>query len=145
MPTSGARRETMPSEEPQSAPPDRQDTDLYTLTSSAGLNTTAVTIEQVAAVFAQHLHDMAPDGPIHWKITTPRGNFLAGDVRLNGIPDDGFSTKRSRRSARTCGRRHNQPASPFNPHATFVSAPTRCAYRTDRVGAPAPGRHGAPV
>ena len=63
---------------------------MYTLTSTAGLNTTAPTIAQAAAALAQHLHDMPPDGPVHWRITTPVGTTHTGHLRLNGIPDHGF-------------------------------------------------------
>lgn len=63
---------------------------MYTLTSTAGLNTTAPTISQVGAVLAQHLHDLAPDGPVRWTITTPWGTPHTGKIRLNGLPDDGF-------------------------------------------------------
>ena len=59
---------------------------MYTLTSNAGLNTTVPTIAQAAAALAQHLHDMTPDGPAHWTITTPH----TGHLRLNGLPDHGF-------------------------------------------------------
>jgi len=64
---------------------------MYSVTGSAGLDSRAPTIEQAAAVLARHLHDMAPDGPVHWEITTP---FSAvphtGHLRLNDLPDDGF-------------------------------------------------------
>jgi len=64
---------------------------MYSLTSTAGLNTTAPTIEQVATILGQHLHDLAPDGPIHWTITAPWGGVPhTGHLRLNGLPDDGF-------------------------------------------------------
>ena len=63
---------------------------MYTLTSTAGLNTTVPTITQAAATLAQHLHDMTPDGPVHWTITTPFGTTHTGHLRLNGIPDHGF-------------------------------------------------------
>ena len=63
---------------------------MYTLTSTAGLNTTVPTIAQAAAALAQHLHDMTPDGPVHWRITTPYGTTHTGHLRLNGLPDHGF-------------------------------------------------------
>jgi len=64
---------------------------MYRLTSSAGLNTTAATIEQAAAVLAQHLYDMASDTPVHWEITTPFSDVPhTGHLRLNGLPDRGF-------------------------------------------------------
>ena len=63
---------------------------MYTLTSTAGLNTTMPTIAQAAAALAQHQHDMTPDGPVHWTITTPYGTTHTGHLRLNGLPDHGF-------------------------------------------------------
>ena len=64
---------------------------MYTLTSSAGLDTSEPTIERATAVLAQHLHDMAPDGPVRWEITTPWSTIpQTGQLRLNGLPDDGF-------------------------------------------------------
>ena len=64
---------------------------MYALSSTAGLNTTAPTIEQAATILGQHLHDLAPDGPIHWTITAPWGGVPhTGHLRLNGLPDDGF-------------------------------------------------------
>jgi len=64
---------------------------VYTLTCSAGLDTSEPTIERAAAVLAQHLHDMAPDGPVHWEITTPWSTVpQTGQLRLNGLPDEGF-------------------------------------------------------
>ena len=64
---------------------------MYALTSTAGLNTTAPTVEQAATILGQHLHDLAPDGPIHWTITAHWGGVPhTGHLRLNGLPDDGF-------------------------------------------------------
>ena len=64
---------------------------MYTLTSNAGLHTTAPTIEHAATVLAHHLSDRAPDGPVHWEITTPfSATPHTGHLRLNGLPDDGF-------------------------------------------------------
>lgn len=53
---------------------------MYQLITTAGLNTSAPTIDTAAAVLAQHLHDTAPDGAVHWTITTPRGTVHAGHV-----------------------------------------------------------------
>lgn len=53
---------------------------MYQLITTAGLNTSAPTIDTAAAVLAQHLHDTAPAGVLHWKITTPRGSVHAGHV-----------------------------------------------------------------
>jgi len=64
---------------------------MYTLTSNAGLNTTVPTIAQAAAALAQHLHDMTPDGPVHWTTTTPSGTTHTGHLRLNGLPDNVFT------------------------------------------------------
>ena len=64
---------------------------MYRLTSSTRLNTTAPTIEQAAAVLAQHPYDMATDTPVHWEITTPFSDVPhTGHLRLNGLPDHGF-------------------------------------------------------
>ena len=66
---------------------------MYALTSTAGLHTNAPTIEQVATILGQHLHDLAPDGQIHWTIAAPWGGVPhTGHLRLNGLPDDGFIT-----------------------------------------------------
>ena len=40
-------------------------------------------IAQAAAALAQHLHDMTPDGPVHWRIATPYGTTHTGHLRLN--------------------------------------------------------------
>lgn len=53
---------------------------MYQLTTTAGRNTTAHTIAAAAATLAQHLQDTAPDGAVHWKITTPLGTTHAGHV-----------------------------------------------------------------
>jgi hypothetical protein len=64
---------------------------MYTLSSTAGLNITVPTIEQVGAVLAEHLHETAPERAVHWRITTPWGSIPnTGHLRLNGLPDDGF-------------------------------------------------------
>lgn len=65
---------------------------MYTLTSTAGLNSTAATIAEVAAALTEHLHEAAPHGPVHWRITTPLGGIPhTGHLRLNGLPaDDAF-------------------------------------------------------
>lgn len=61
---------------------------MYALSSTAGLNTQVPTIEQVAAALGQHLHDMAGDGPIHWRIRTPACAEHLGFVELNSMPSD---------------------------------------------------------
>jgi hypothetical protein len=77
---------------PTTSRPNEQERDrsMYTLTSTAGLNTSVPTIAQAAAALAQHLHDLTPDGPVHWSITTPFGTTHTGHLRLNGLPDHGF-------------------------------------------------------
>ena len=86
---------------------------MYTITSSAGLGTTTVTAEGAVAVLAQHLHDLAADGPIRWEIRTPTGLEFAGHLNLNRRPDNGFIDEllaelnhslTDRRSARQEGR-----------------------------------------
>jgi hypothetical protein len=64
---------------------------MYSVTSSARLDTTAPPSSGSAAVLAQHPHDLAPDEPVRWEITTPFGGVPhTGHLRLNGLSDDGF-------------------------------------------------------
>ena len=63
---------------------------MYTVTSSAGLHTTAETAEQSVTALGQHLHELAADGPIDWVITTPDALWFTGHLSLHGLADDGF-------------------------------------------------------
>lgn len=55
---------------------------MYTVTTSAGLNHTFATVDQLGAALGQHLHDMATNESISWRITTPHGVEHPGFVQL---------------------------------------------------------------
>ena len=58
---------------------------MFTVTSSAGLREQAPTIDLATVVLAQHLQAELPaDGPLHWRIITPRGVEHLGHLNLNG-------------------------------------------------------------
>ncbi len=63
---------------------------MFTVRTTAGLNTAASTPEAVAAALGQHLHDMATDEPIKWWIQTPAGTTHGGHVDLHGMRDNVF-------------------------------------------------------
>lgn len=88
---------------------------MYQLATTAGLNTTAHTIEAAAATLAQHLQDTAPAGAVHWKITTPLGTTHAGHVNH---PTPAFLADTIAEITRNLADESNQaPAKPLRPQA----------------------------
>ena len=61
---------------------------MFVVSSSAGLQEQAPTIELATVVLAQHLQAELPsDGPLHWRIITPRGVEHLGHLNLNGATE----------------------------------------------------------
>ena len=63
---------------------------MFTIRTTAGLDTTAPTPETVTAILGQHLHDMATDQPIKWSIDTPAGTTHGGHLALQGKRNNAF-------------------------------------------------------
>lgn len=61
---------------------------MYTIVSTAGLDTAFERPVDAYCLLYEHLAAAAPLGKVAWTITTPDGRNEYGDVAMGGHPDD---------------------------------------------------------